>query len=387
MQKITLIILIAIMAVVFCARKDELQQATEAIEKGDYSKGVVLLKKILDKDPLNPDVHYNLSLAFAYLDSINQSFHHYQKLFTLESDLKDDTRLKEVLAHLLRVEPYASSLIPIKHLNQFKGVFSPDGQTVVFAAAPRGIAHIYLARLDGTIIKKITTRGLNTDPDFSPTGEHIVFVSDRDGDDELYVYDLMSGHIEKLTDNSARDFSPCFSPDGQELVFVSNMNDPNKMEIYKIQLTGKKITRLTRNDYWDGFPKFSSDGKKIVFSSKRNGTDDIYVMKENGRDERILYTSAADDNDPLLIGENLFFKSNQDGEWEIYRYNTETKSLLRLTINDDADWNPRVSSDGKKLILARKKKNRWRLYWINMTAPLSAEFIAEKIQERTESTK
>ncbi len=387
MQKITLIILTVIMAVVFCARKDELHQATEAIEKGDYAKGVVLLKKILDKDPLNPDVHYNLSLAFAHLDSMNQSLHHYQKLCTLESDLKDDTRLKEVLAYLLSLEPYASSLIPIKHLNQFKGVFSPDGQTVAFAAAPRGIAHIYLARFDGSIIKKIATGGLNTDPDFSPTGEHIVFVSDRDGDDELYVYDLMSGHIEKLTDNSARDFSPCFSPDGQELVFVSNMDDPNKMEIYKLQVTGKKITRLTRNDYWDGFPKFSSDGKKIVFSSKRNGTDDIYVMKENGRDERILYASAADDNDPLLIGKSLFFKSNKDGEWEIYRYNTETKSLLRLTINNYPDWNPRVSSDGTKLILARKMKRRWQLYWIDMTDPISAEFIAEKIQERSRSAK
>jgi len=381
MHKWKLLILTLILAAVFCARKDELQQATEAIERGDYSKGIVLLTRVLRSDSLNPHVHYHLSLAYAYLDSANLSFSHYQKLVTLGADLKDDALLREMLAHLLQVEPYASSPIPMKRLNQFKGAFSPDGQTVVVAAAQRGIAHIYLAKLDGTEIEKITKVGMNTDPDFSPTGEHVVFVSDRDGDDELFLYDMMNKHIERLTDNNAQDYSPSFSPDGQEIVFVSNMHDKNKWEIYKVNVSTKKTTRLTKNDYWDGFPKFSSDGKTIVFSSKRNGTDDIYRMGKNGGGERVLYASAADDNDPLLIDEYLFFKSNMDDGWEIYRFNTRNKILLRLTYNNYPDWNPRVTKDGTRLILARQKKKTWQLYWLNMNNPISAEFIMEKIKQ------
>ncbi len=381
MHKWKLLILMVILLVIFCARKDELQQAAEALEKGDYAKGIVLLTRVLSRDSLNPLVHYNLSLAYAYLDSANLSFYHYQKLFTLSSNLKDDTHLREMLAHLLQVEPYASSPIPMKRLNQFKAAFSPDGQTVVVAAAQRGIAHIYLANLDGSEVERITKVGMNTDPDFSPTGEHIVFVSDSDGDEELFLYDVMSKHIERLTDNTAQDYSPSFSPDGQEVVFVSNMHDKNKWEIYKVNRATKKITRLTKNDYWDGFPKFSSDGKTIVFSSKRNGTDDIYVMGKNGGGERVLYASAADDNDPLLIDEYLFFKSNVDNEWEIYRLNIKNKTLLRLTYNNYPDWNPRVTKDRTRLILARQKKKMWQLYWLNMDNPISAEFILEKIKQ------
>lgn len=381
MHKSSLLILVVILAVVFCARKDELQQAVEAIDKGDYSKGVMLLTRVLKRDSLNPRVHYNLSLAYAYLDSANQSFSHYLTLFDVGSDLKDDTQLREMLAHLLQVEPYASSPIPMKRLNQFKGTFSPDGQTVAVAAARRGIAHIYLAKLDGTGIERITQVGTNTDPDFSPTGEYIVFVSDRDGDEELFLYDVMNKHIERLTDNTAQDYSPSFSPDGQEIVFVSNMHDKTKWEIYKVNRVTKKVSRLTNNDYWDGFPKFSSDGKTIVFSSRRNGTDDIYVMGKNGGGQRVLYASAADDNDPLLIGENLFFKSNMTGEWEIYRFNTKNKRLLRLTYNNYPDWNPRATKDGTRLILARQQKKTWQLYWFNMDNPISAEFLFEKIKQ------
>ena len=381
MHKWTLLILTIILAVVFCTRKDELQQATEAIEKGDYSKGLTLLTRVLKRDSLNPLVHYNLSIVYAYLDSAHLSFSHYQKLFVLGSDLKDDTELREMLAHLLQVEPYASSPIPMKRLNQFKATFSPDGQTVAVAAAQRGIAHIYLAKLDGSEIEKITRVGTNTDPDFSPTGEHIVFVSDRDGDEELFLYDVMNRKIERLTDNTAHDYSPSFSPDGQEIVFVSNMHDKNKWEIYKVNVTTKKITRLTKNDYWDGFPRFSSDGKTIVFSSKRNGTDDVYVMGKNGGGERVLYASAADDNDPLLIDEYLFFKSNVDNEWEIYRFNIKNNALLRLTYNNFPDWNPRVTKDRTRLILARQKKKIWQLYWLNLDNPISAEFILEKIKQ------
>ena len=128
-------------------------------------------------------------------------------------------------------------------------------EKIAVEAAKRDIADIYLIKLDGTIIKKITKGGMNTDPDFSPAGEDIVFISNKDGKEELYLYNLATKQTEQLTHNKGQELSPSFSPDGKEIVFTSNIY--GKWEILKINVKNKKFSRLTNNDHWDGFPRFS----------------------------------------------------------------------------------------------------------------------------------
>lgn len=379
-----IILLLSLMTSLLCKRKDDLQQGIDAMQKGDYGKAARLLNKELTMDTLNPDIHFNLSLAYAYLDSSDKALNHYARAVELNSIRKDDPVLKEMLADFLDIEPYAASLISMKKMHQFKGTISPSGQLIAVAAAKRDRADIYLLTLDGKINKKITQRGMNTDPDFSADGMHIAFVSDVDGDEDIYLYDLRSAEITRLTDNKASDFSPSFSPDGVDIVFISNMDDPYKWEVYKINVESKRIKRLTKNDYWDGFPKFTSDGNAIVFSSKRNGHEVIYQMNKNGGGEKVLYECEADANDPQLIDDYLYFKCNIEGQWEIYRYALKNKRLTRLTRSSHPDWNPRVSGDGTKLCFTRKVKDRWRLYFINFASAVPAEFIVEKAAEKND---
>lgn len=367
---------------VVCARKNDLQKGIDAMRKGEYGKALKPLEAALVKDSLDPLIHYNLIFAYGHLDSIHKSFHHYLKLVGMGSTLKDSITLKEMLAHFLHIEPYPSSPIPMRGYNQFKGSPSPDGQLIAIAAARRDIAQIYLVELDGRIKKKITTMGSNNDPVFSPEGDRIIYVSNRDGDEELYLYTIANGEIEQLTNNTARDFFPSFSPDGQEIVFVSNMDDIHNWEIYKINITGRRTARLTKNKYWDGFPKFTQDGKSIVFSSRRNGSEDIYIMNKNGGGQKVLYTSPADENDPVLHSGKLYFKSDRDGEWEIYQFNLENNLLVRLTYNGYPDWNPRISQDGSKLFISRKIRRYWRLYFINLNQPISTVLLTQKINEK-----
>ena len=373
-----------IILVVFCSRKDELQKGIKAIEKGDYAAAVKSLQSALKIDSLNPEVHFGLSLSYAHLDSVQGSFVHYLKLVELDttSKFKNDVPLREMLATFLKIDPYTWKAIPMKRMNQFKGALSPDGKTIAVAAAKSDIANIYLTKLNGKVIKKITLSGMNTDPYFSPVGDQIIFVSDADGDDELYTYDMKNKKVKQITDNSAQDFSPAYSPDGKEVVFVSNMDDPNKWEIYKVNIENKKIKRLTKNNYWDGFPKFSSDGKSIVFSSKREDSENIYTMKKNGGGEKMIYESDADDNDPVLMDQTMFFKSNRDGKWEIYRFDLKSKKLFRLTYNSVPDWNPRLSNDGRKIVIARKIKKRWCLYYTDFNNSVAADLLAAKIEKK-----
>ena len=378
----SLIILFALClwVLITCARKTDLERGKDAFNKGAYDTALKSLRVALAKDAGQPQVHYYLCMTYAALDSVEEALSHYARVARLGSDLKDDRDLRMLMSTMLDIEPYPASIIEMKGMNQFKGALSPGGDLIAIAASRRDRADIYLAGLDGSDLTKVVSGGMNTDPVFSPDGNFIAFVSDRDGDEDLYLYDIATKEVRKLTDNLAQDFAPDFAPDGKELIFVSNMDDPYKWEIYAINIQSGRIGRLTDNKCWDGFPKYTANGQSIVFSSKRGASEDIYVMRRDGGGVELLFSSPADDNDPTIVQGNLFFKSQKDGEWEIYNYDLRHKQLARLTNNDWPDWNPRVSLDGSKLIVARRVKQRWVLYLVNVAEPISSELILAQIE-------
>ena len=94
-----------------------------------------------------------------------------------------------------------------------------------------------------------------------------IYVAQRDGSNKL-----------RLTNNGATNWAPSWHPDGKHVVFSSNMDDwredynafGSNFELYMINISSKKLTRLTNNKTFDSFPVFSKNGKKLVFSSNRD---------------------------------------------------------------------------------------------------------------------
>lgn len=75
--------------------------------------------------------------------------------------------------------------------------------------------------------------------------ERIAFVSNRDGNNEIYVMNVDGKSQTRLTTNAADDGEPAWSPDGTRIAFVSD-RDGNR-EIYVMNVDGKNQTRLTTN--------------------------------------------------------------------------------------------------------------------------------------------
>ena len=84
----------------------------------------------------------------------------------------------------------------------------------------------------------------------------------------------------RLTSDSTSDFSPAWSPDSQQIVFSSD-RDGND-EIYVMNTDGSNVRRLTHNNAVDAEPDWSPDGSRFVFWSDRDGNVDIYVMDADG---------------------------------------------------------------------------------------------------------
>ena len=77
-----------------------------------------------------------------------------------------------------------------------------------------------------------------------------------------------------MTFNGAANVGPYFHPNGEKVIFVSNMDDPQhrNFEMYMVDIKTKDIERISYNPTFDGFPMFSHDGKKLVFASNRNNS-------------------------------------------------------------------------------------------------------------------
>ena len=180
----------------------------------------------------------------------------------------------------------------------------------------------------------------NWHPAWSPDGSRIVFHSDRDGDDEIYLMNADGSGQTRLTFARGRDAHPTFSPDGRRIVFQSprDSEDPLEVEIYVMNADGSAQTRLTRNPGFDGVPVFSPDGRKIAFQLKPPGPWEqtrwqIYLMNPDGSGQVQLTCDAADNQVPNWSpdGKKLVYFSNREGDDDIFVMDSGGGNPFRLT--------------------------------------------------------
>lgn len=124
-------------------------------------------------------------------------------------------------------------------------------------------------------------------PDWSPTRDEIVFVSDRSGNSELYLLQLDSGTVTQLTSGEFPAERPSWSPDGDQIVYMAakeqrGIIDPD--EIYIMPRLGGEPRQLTDNVVGDITPDWSPDGRHIAFSSNREEGWNIYTMPISGEE-------------------------------------------------------------------------------------------------------
>ena len=134
-------------------------------------------------------------------------------------------------------------------------------------------------------------------PSWSPDGTRLTFISDRDGNYEIYVMNADGSDQDRITNNTAADMDPEWSPDGGRIAFVSD-RDGNE-EIYLMNSDGSDQMRLTNNGATDYDPAWSPDGEKIAFTSNRDGNDEIYTMDSDGSHQTRLTHHPASDVHPI----------------------------------------------------------------------------------------
>jgi serine/threonine-protein kinase len=164
--------------------------------------------------------------------------------------------------------------------------WSADGSELVLLTRRSGDRKSQLVRMDSYAeIDQGTTFGEGEYPTVGLNGQ-LVFKGWGNTADGLKISSPAFDEVQPLTD-SADDTAPALSPDGHRVVFMSNRD--GNWEIYMVNADGSDLRRLTDNAAPDGLPVWSPDGRAIAFVSDRGDGWAVWVMLPNGQGQRQLF--------------------------------------------------------------------------------------------------
>ena len=258
---------------------------------------------------------------------------------------------------------YKSDSLPLKPERSFRfdtdeGTWisldvSPDGKTLVFEL----LGDLYSMPVTGGEARRIT-QGLPFDsqPRYSPDGKRIVFLSDRDGSENVWTCDPDGSKLKQVTRGKAALYaSPVWTPDG-DYVVVSRQEDPlgSNYHLWMFHQDGGSGIGLTKADSGqrsvgrDGGGRpgidalgaaFGSDLRYIWYARHRGGfgynlTFPQWQLATFDRETGKIVVQSD------IYGSSMRPVLSRDGRWLVYatRYDAETGLRLRDLANGSERW-------------------------------------------------
>jgi len=249
---------------------------------------------------------------------------------------------------------------------------SPDGKWAVWPANKK----LWLASVDGKQQAKelAFVRGTPDAPKWSPDGQHIVFVSHREGHSLIAIYDFAGDSIRYMAPSVDKDFMPRWSPDGRWIVFIRTPGDEAKLPLIPIRSrpwslwvadaatgVGRLIWRSGEKPD-DSLPRLKEDlplevaaDGRIIFSSEQDGRDHLYSIASSGGSATLLTPGDFDVEDVTLSTDkaSVIYSSNQDDVDRRHLWRVAVAGGTppqALTSGETMEWSPVATGDGKHIL-------------------------------------
>jgi TolB protein len=157
--------------------------------------------------------------------------------------------------------------------------WSPDGEWLAYVSFENQAAAVFVQRVRTGERRQVSARnGHNGAPAFSPDGRKLaVVLSGSAGNYDIFVLDLATQSLTRITNDPAVDTEPAWSPDGQTLYFTSDRG--SNAQIYSAPAqAGARARRITFDVPYAAGARVSPDGRQLAIATQEGGADRLAVV-------------------------------------------------------------------------------------------------------------
>jgi tricorn protease len=208
---------------------------------------------------------------------------------------------------------------------------------------------LWTADLTGRNVRRMTAdEGVQSNPAFSPDGSLIAFTAQYDGNLDVYVMPSSGGVPTRLTWHPGPDIVQEFTPDGAAVMFTSpravftgrytqlftvpvkgGIEEPIKLPNAASATYSPDGTKLAYNPLYEAFTEWKN------YRGGTNSTIWIFGLNDNSAEKIPQGADRPNDAGPMWIGDTIYFRSDRNGEFNLFAYNTRTRAIKQLTDHKD----------------------------------------------------
>ncbi len=220
---------------------------------------------------------------------------------------------------------------------------------------------LWVARIDGSELRRLTTDdGLESRPAFSPDGRLIAFTAQYEGNRDVYLVPLEGGLPKRLTWHPGPDEVQGFTPDGGKVMFTSarSVFTGRYTQLFTVALEGGLEEAIPIPNAASG--AYSPDGRRIAYNPiapafgqwkhYRGGQVSrlwLYDTVSHAIDKVPQPSSRANDVDAAWIGAVLYFRSDRNGEFNLFSFESKSHEVRQLTNHEDFPVQSLSAAGGK----------------------------------------
>jgi len=208
---------------------------------------------------------------------------------------------------------------------------------------------LWIADIDGQNVRRLTSdEGAESNPAFSPDGKLIAFSAQYDGNTDVFTIPVQGGIPKRLTYHPGSDNVMGFTPDGSAVLFISSRfvftNRYN--QLFTVPLGGGFPNKLVIPNAFRA--SYSPDGHRMAYTplyeafnqwknyrGGRVSTIWLFIFSDHSAEKVPQPEDRCNDTDPMWIGDKVFFRSDRNGEFNLFSYDPSSKEIQQLTFHND----------------------------------------------------